>query len=127
MTDTAGNGLLARRAFISSGLGGVASVALLSAGSSTAAQSSARFPGAPMSGYGQPSKYASPVVRQRIRSAPGTNGAGASATPLQQLQGTLTPNGLHFERHHSGVPDINPAEHQLVIHGEVTTPLAFNA
>jgi sulfane dehydrogenase subunit SoxC len=41
------------------------------------------------------------------------------------LKGTLTPNGLHFERHHSGVPDIDPAAHRLLIHGKVRRPLTF--
>src|ERR687888_471429 len=37
----------------------------------------------------------------------------------------LTPSGLHFERHHSGVPDIDPAQHRLLIHGLVRRPLVF--
>ena len=37
----------------------------------------------------------------------------------------ITPNGLHFERHHSGIPDINPEAHRLLIHGLVKRPLVF--
>ncbi len=37
----------------------------------------------------------------------------------------ITPNGLHFERHHSGIPDINPDTHRLLIHGLVKRPLVF--
>jgi sulfane dehydrogenase subunit SoxC len=37
----------------------------------------------------------------------------------------ITPNGLHFERHHAGIPDINPDAHQLLIHGLVKRPLVF--
>jgi sulfane dehydrogenase subunit SoxC len=33
---------------------------------------------------------------------------------------------LHFERHHSGIPEIDPGEHRLVIHGLVDRPLAFD-
>src|SRR5262249_17442080 len=33
------------------------------------------------------------------------------------------PSSLHFERHHSGVPDIDPATHTLTIHGLVDRPL----
>jgi sulfane dehydrogenase subunit SoxC len=33
---------------------------------------------------------------------------------------------LHFERHHNGVPDIDPAKHELFIHGMVKQPLAFS-
>jgi sulfane dehydrogenase subunit SoxC len=82
-------------------------------------------PGAPMRGYGQPSRFEEPVKRfvaQPYAVAPGT---GPSFTPLESLNGTITPSGLHFERHHNGVPDINPAEHQLLIHGMVRRPLVF--
>lgn len=50
---------------------------------------------------------------------------GASRTPLQDLYGIITPSSLHFERHHSGVPTINPATHELVLHGLVDLPLRF--
>ena len=46
-------------------------------------------------------------------------GIGTSMTPLASLRGIITPNGLVFERHHAGVPDIDPAQHRLVIHGLV--------
>ena len=55
-----------------------------------------------------------------------TPGAGASRTPLQALEGTITPSGLHFERHHNGVPDIDRARHHLLIHGLVNRPLTFS-
>jgi len=83
--------------------------------------------GTPMRGYGQPSKFEEPVQR-----LVGQNfgklaaGYGASFTPLQSLNGTITPNGLHFERHHNGVPGIDPARHKLLIHGLVRKPLAFD-
>lgn len=48
-----------------------------------------------------------------------------SLTPLQELHGTITPSDLHFERHHGGVPSINPADHELLIHGMVDRPLKF--
>jgi sulfane dehydrogenase subunit SoxC len=47
-------------------------------------------------------------------------------TPLQALTGTITPSDLHFERHHAGVPTIDPATHRLVIHGLVDRPLSFS-
>jgi hypothetical protein len=47
-------------------------------------------------------------------------------TPHQQLNGTVTPNGLHFVILHSGVPDIDPDKHRLVIHGLVKQPLEFS-
>lgn len=42
---------------------------------------------------------------------------GSSFTPLQDLTGTITPADLVFERHHSGIPAIDPAQHRLMVHG----------
>src|SRR5262247_524795 len=86
---------------------------------------SMKMPGAGMSEYGSPAKYESKVTRTFIRSQPGTTGSGASRTPLEALNGMITPSGLHFERHHSGVPDIDPDKHRLLIHGLVKRPLIF--
>jgi sulfane dehydrogenase subunit SoxC len=79
-----------------------------------------------MGEYGSPAKYEAKVTRTLIRSQPGTTGSGASRTPLESLEGMITPSGLHFERHHSGVPDIDPAAHRLLIHGLVKRPLIFS-
>ena len=49
----------------------------------------------------------------------------ASRTPLHDTYGIITPSSLHFERHHSGVPEIDPATHTLTIHGLVDRPLVF--
>ena len=49
----------------------------------------------------------------------------SSRTPLQDLYGMLTPSDLHFERHHSGVPVIDPAKYSLTIHGMVNRPMVF--
>ncbi len=49
-----------------------------------------------------------------------------SGTPLQDLHGTLTPADLHFERHHAGIPLIDPDRHELLIHGLVDRPLKFS-
>ena len=50
----------------------------------------------------------------------------SSETPLQDLHGTITPADLHFERHHAGVPFIDPDKHKLVIHGMVDRPMTFS-
>jgi len=50
---------------------------------------------------------------------------GSSLSPLQELTGTVTPNDLVFERHHSGVPAIDPATHELLVHGLVDRPMKF--
>ena len=86
-----------------------------------------KSPGAPMRAYGTPSKFEEPVKRPFASGyATVSPGTGSSRTPHQSLEGTITPNGLHFERHHNGVPDIDPAKHELLIHGLVTRPLVFN-
>jgi sulfane dehydrogenase subunit SoxC len=46
-----------------------------------------------------------------------------SFSPLQDLHGIITPNGLFFERHHAGRPDVDPDQHRLMIHGLVERPL----
>jgi len=51
--------------------------------------------------------------------------ASFSLTPLEEMRGVITPSGLHFERHHAGIPSIDPAEHRLLIHGMVERPLWF--
>jgi sulfane dehydrogenase subunit SoxC len=84
-----------------------------------------KSPGAGMSEYGSPARHEGHVKRTGIGSRPGTTGSGASRTPLEALDGMITPSGLHFERHHSGVPDIDPARHRLLIHGMVRRPLLF--
>jgi sulfane dehydrogenase subunit SoxC len=81
-------------------------------------------PGRPFSTYGAPSAR-EPLARL-VPSLPGRPGTGSSRTPLERLEGVVTPNGLHFERHHNGVPDIDPERHRLAIHGLVRRPLAFS-
>lgn len=49
----------------------------------------------------------------------------SSRTPLQDLHSTITPADLHFERHHAGIPAIDPDKHQLLIHGLVEQPMMF--
>ena len=76
--------------------------------------------------YGVPSVHEAGVVRRDLPGAPyPTRTASASRTPLQDLHGIVTPGGLHYERHHFGVPQLDPAAHRLVIHGEVDRPMIF--
>jgi sulfane dehydrogenase subunit SoxC len=49
----------------------------------------------------------------------------SSLTPHDQLEGIITPNALHFERHHAGVPNIDPARYRLVIHGAVGRSMVY--
>ena len=50
----------------------------------------------------------------------------ASFTPMQSGYGIITPSGLHYERHHGGIPNIDPAKHRLVIHGLVDRPISYS-
>ena len=84
-----------------------------------------KTPGRSFSGYGVPAKSQENVQRTFKVDAIHA-GTGVSRTPLQLLEGTITPGGLHYERHHNGVPDIDPTKHELFIHGLVKRPLAFS-
>jgi len=75
--------------------------------------------------YGMPSKFESDVVRRNVEWLTADTIASISFTPWQDLNGIITPNGLHFERHHAGAVDIDPDTHRLVIHGMVERPMIF--
>lgn len=74
--------------------------------------------------YGERSEFEKDVIRYispNLRS----RHTGADFSPLEKLEGVITPSSLHFERHHGGVPNVNPADYRLVIHGMVERPLMF--
>lgn len=75
--------------------------------------------------YGLPSDHEKDVIRRTVPWLTRTSESSISFTPLADLHGVITPNGLHFERHHSGYPDIDPARHKLLVHGMVERPLEF--
>jgi sulfane dehydrogenase subunit SoxC len=82
--------------------------------------------GIPATEYGMPSKFEKHVVRRRTDVFVNRqNWSDWSMTPLQYQPGIITPNGLIYERHHAGTPDIDPDKHHLVIHGMVKQPLMF--
>ncbi|WP_426434386.1 sulfite dehydrogenase [Bradyrhizobium genosp. P] len=85
-----------------------------------------KAPGDPMGSqpYGTPSIHEKAVVKNISKTLPQYISA-ASRSPLQDLDGIITPNGLFYERHHGGVPTIDPAEHRLMLHGMVDRPLVF--
>jgi len=75
-----------------------------------------RVPGSGASPYGE---------RSPFETATRSGGVSHSLTPLQHLRGIITPSSLHFERHHNGVPSIDPSRHRLLVHGLVDRPLIF--
>src|SRR2546423_7846434 len=83
-----------------------------------------RVYGAGFTGYGQPSRFEQPVMRYLGKPygdlAPGS---GSALAPIESLEGIITPSGLHNNRSHSGTPDIDPKQHQLLLHGLAPRPL----
>src|ERR1051325_4373753 len=74
---------------------------------------------------GTPSEYEKGVIRRTVPWLTATPESSVSFTPLHALEGIITPNGLCFERHHSGIAEIDPADHRLMLHGLVDKPLMF--
>ncbi len=128
LQPVAGGGLLDRRLFLRQSLGIGAGTGLLLTGMDAPAADLPpwmKTPGAPFSNYGQPSPRERETIRW-ISANPAAPGNGISWTPLHRLEGTLTPNGLHFERHHNGVPQIDPDRHRLLLHGLFGNPLSLS-
>src|SRR5260221_145061 len=99
-------------------LGGMWSAALVACRANPDAPPEPRQLGAAVSPYGARSKY---ETTQRFfnQNTKVPLEEASSRTPLQDTFGIITPSSLHFERHHSGVPEIDPATHTLTIHGLV--------
>ncbi len=75
--------------------------------------------------YGKPSKYESQVIRTDVPWLTASPESSVNFTPLHELDGIITPNGLCFERHHGGVAQVNPLDHRLMINGLVDRPMLF--
>jgi sulfane dehydrogenase subunit SoxC len=69
--------------------------------------------------YGAPSMYEQNLQRRQSPGLTAVDAASVAFAPLQGFFGIVTPNGLHFERHHQGWVDIDPAMHRLMINGLV--------
>ncbi len=128
----AGNGLLDRRLFLKSGLSFGAVVLATSKKPVSASPADKllrpewmKVPGKEFTPYGQPSEFEANVARFPSPNRVMRNN-GVAWSPIHLLEGSITPNGLHFERHHNGVPQINPDQHELLIHGLVKHPLKFS-
>lgn len=76
-------------------------------------------------GYGLPSRWERNLVRRESPGLTRVSAASVSFCPLQGTFGIITPNGLHFERHHQGWWDIDPSQHRLMIHGLVKEARVF--
>ena len=130
LEPVAGNGLLDRRALLGSGIALAGAAAGIGASSTQAgAEPLKEYPwslhqGTTVGPVEMRSHYEDKVVRalSNPNGEPRTQHARA---PIQLLNGTVTPNRLHFTILHNGIPDIDPEQHKLVIHGLVERPLVF--
>jgi sulfane dehydrogenase subunit SoxC len=127
---SAANGLLDRRLFLKSG----GAVAAAMGGLVVPEHAKADLPIQPWMTeiapnplpYDKPSRFEDEVVRGSWASRTGFPGVGSLRTPHHLLTGTITPNGLFFTRCHTGIPEIDPDKHRLLIHGLVKRPLIFS-
>lgn len=117
MSEEENSGTTSRRQFLA-GLTAAGGVLASSPGLALTPSQPTRIPGAPVSELGGRSSF------ETLKRIPAFN--VVSLTPLHELHGTITPADLHFERHHGGVPQIDPARHELLIHGMVDKPLKFS-
>jgi sulfane dehydrogenase subunit SoxC len=122
-------GGLSRRSFIAVSTSVAGSIVVGQAAADSLADVPPREVGNDLGGHSERSKY---VKIARIPEAgPGKRNVDPgdainSKTPLDKLFGSITPSDLHYERSHSGAPDIDPAKHRLLVHGMVRKPLVFN-
>lgn len=125
-----------RRQFLKAGLaGGAVAAASTVAGGALAAgdpliteiQDWNRYPGDGVDAfpYGKPSQFESEVIRRNVPWLTSDSISSINFTPLHELDGIITPNGLCFERHHAGIAVVDPQQHRLMINGLVDTPLVF--
>jgi sulfane dehydrogenase subunit SoxC len=109
-----------RRWFL--GVGGALSAALAACRSKAPAPLPSLL-GRGVSRYGERSRFEKATRFFRPTTIPEE---ASSRTPLQDSYGIITPSALHYERHHGGVPDLDPATHTLTIHGLVDRPTVFS-
>ncbi len=75
--------------------------------------------------YGHPSEYEAQVVRRNVEWLTADTTSSVNFTPIHELDGIITPNGLCFERHHGGIAEVDPAQYRLMINGMVDRELIF--
>jgi len=75
--------------------------------------------------YGLPIEYEGDVIRRNVEWLTADTVSSINFTPIHALDGTITPQGCAFERHHSGAIDLKKSDYRLMINGLVDTPLIF--
>ena len=128
----AGNGLLHRRALLGRGLmiAGAAGVGATTSVTGAAAENLvddewSRYQGKTVEAIGARSRFEKDTTRV-LSNPKGEPRTQHARTPHHLLNGTITPNHLHFTILHNGIPDIDPDKHRLVIHGMVKQPLLYS-
>ncbi|MDE4099064.1 MULTISPECIES: sulfite dehydrogenase [Rhodobacterales] len=76
--------------------------------------------------YGLPISYESDVIRRNVEWLTADTISSINFTPIHALDGTITPQGCAFERHHSGAIELKKEDYRLMINGLVDTPLVFS-
>ncbi|SIS49356.1 sulfite dehydrogenase [Phaeovulum vinaykumarii] len=75
--------------------------------------------------YGLPIHFESDVVRRNVPWLTAETISSINFTPIHALEGTITPQGCAFERHHAGAIELSKADYRLMINGLVDRPLIF--
>ena len=75
--------------------------------------------------YGLPIEYEGDVIRRNVEWLTADTVSSINFTPIHALDGTITPQGCAFERHHSGAIDLKKSDYRFMINGLVDTPLVF--
>lgn len=75
--------------------------------------------------YGLPIRFESDVIRRNVPWLTADVTSSINFTPIHALDGTITPQGCGFERHHSGAIELSKDDYRLMINGLVDTPLVF--
>jgi len=75
--------------------------------------------------YGMPIEFESHVVRRNVEWLTASPISSINFTPIHALDGTITPQGCAFERHHSGAIELRKEDYRLMINGLVEKPLVF--
>jgi sulfane dehydrogenase subunit SoxC len=75
--------------------------------------------------YGLPIRFESDVVRRNVDWLTADVISSINFTPIHALDGTITPQGCAFERHHSGAIELSKSDYRLMINGLVDRPLVF--
>ena len=81
--------------------------------------------GVDASPYGMPIRFEADVIRRNVSWLTADVISSINFTPIHALDGTITPQGCAFERHHSGAIELSKDDYRLMINGLVDQPLVF--